>query len=84
MLRQAILVLVTAAGITAAALSAANGAGPTVGPAAISGAISSVESVSFWGRPYPYGYRWRPWACFRPRWVDRPWGGHWEHVRICR
>ncbi len=83
MLRNTIFVLVAAAGMCAAAPSLATAAGPSAGLAALAAPAANVEAVSFWARPYPYGYRWRPPACFRNVWVDSPWGGHWEHVRVC-
>ena len=83
MLHKTIFALVVVGTMSAASATVATAAGPSAGLAGLAMPASSVEPASFWGMPYPYGYRWRPAACFRHVWVDAPWGGHWEHVRVC-
>jgi hypothetical protein len=42
-----------------------------------------VVDVSFFGRPYPYGYTgWGP--CIRYVEVQTPWGPRLRRVRVCR
>jgi hypothetical protein len=55
-----------------------------VGPIALSlDARSDFLDVSFWGRPYPYGYTgWGP--CIRYVEVETRWGLRLRRVRVCR
>jgi hypothetical protein len=84
MLRNTIYALVAAAGMSVALAPAATAAGPANGLAAWRAAGSGVEQVSFWGHPFPYGYRWRRSGCVRHVRVDTPWGRRWERVWVCR
>jgi hypothetical protein len=83
MLRNTIFALVAAAGLGLATAPVATAAGPGAGLAAIAGPGSVIELASFWGRPFPYGYRWRPSGCLRPVRVETPYGWHWERVWVC-
>jgi len=43
---------------------------------------SHFQPVSFWGRPFPYGYTaWGP--CIRYEPVETTWGTRWQRVSIC-
>jgi hypothetical protein len=84
MSRNTIYALVAAAGMSVALAPAATAAGPGNGLAALASPGSGIERVSFWGRPYPYGYRYRPSGCVRHVRVDTAWGPRWERVWVCR
>lgn len=54
---------------------------------------ADVETISFWGRPYPYGYAWGAPYTFGARRgrcgyhgvrVETPTGLRWHYVRVCR
>lgn len=73
-------------GVTGFALAAT---GALAGPIFLSASATfanHVQQVSFWGRPYPYGYS-RPlplkWACYAWRPIETPVGTRYERVRIC-
>ena len=64
-----------------------------IGPASAMGPINPLAAhvsaqrdlldVSFFGRPYPYGYTgWGP--CIRYVEVETPWGPRLRRVRVCR
>jgi hypothetical protein len=70
------LALVGSAG-SASAFGPVNAIGPSVD------AQRDLLDVSFWGRPYPYGYTgWGP--CIRYVPIDTPWGLRLRRVRVCR
>jgi hypothetical protein len=74
------------AAITALTIAAA--AGPSLAmPAAPLhglGADSSVQRVTFWGRPFPYGYRWSlVRACTRYETVETPHGPRLHRIWVC-
>jgi hypothetical protein len=47
------------------------------------GVQQDLLAVSFWGRPYPYGYTgWGP--CIRYVEVETRWGLRLRRVRVCR
>jgi hypothetical protein len=49
----------------------------------VAGDTRSVVDVSFFGRPYPYGYTsWGP--CVRYVEVETRWGPRLRRVRVCR
>jgi hypothetical protein len=49
----------------------------------VAGDARSVVDVSFFGRPYPYGYTsWGP--CVRYVEVETRWGPRLRRVRVCR
>jgi hypothetical protein len=59
MVRNTMLTLIAAAGLALASLpSAALALGPGF-PATQPAASPAIEQATFWGWPYPYGYRWR-------------------------
>jgi hypothetical protein len=60
-------------------------AGPVSSPAAATIA-RQVQPATFWGRPYPYGYAWRPagrWACYAWRRIETPEGWRYARVPVC-
>ena len=53
-------------------------------PAAITAfAGSPVEQVSFWARPFPFGYSYMPGQCYKYVPEDTPKGTIWKRVWIC-
>ncbi len=57
--------------------------GPVNSISPSSGVRSDLLDVSFWGRPYPYGYTgWGP--CIRYVEVETRWGLRLRRVRVCR
>jgi hypothetical protein len=83
MLRKIIYASAAAAVFATAGMSPASAAGPSLGLAAKLGAGSLVERASFWGEPYPYGYRYRH-GCLRRVWEHTPWGRERHLVWVCR
>jgi len=57
---------------------------PQTQPPAVAPDLSvALLPVSFWGEPFPYGYRgWGP--CIRYVPVETPYGIKWRRVRVCR
>jgi hypothetical protein len=62
------------------------GSASAMGPVPIKPSLSVPQDlldVSFFGRPYPYGYTgWGP--CIRYVEVQTPWGPRLRRVRVCR
>ncbi len=85
MLRNAIFALTAAAGLGVALVSSASAAGLGAGLGALAAAAgeASARPVSFWGEPYPYGYRPRHSRCYQPARVETPYGWRWELVWVC-
>ncbi len=82
MLRTFVLAVVAAATVGAPLVAPAAAAGPGSGLAALPAAPAAIERVSFWARPFPYGYAWRN-HCVK-RVVERtPWGPRWRYVDVC-
>jgi ABC-type glycerol-3-phosphate transport system substrate-binding protein len=52
--------------------------------AALAPDASLVQTVTFWGHPYPYGYAYRHDPCVRRVRVETPRGLRWKWVRVCR
>jgi hypothetical protein len=69
------LALVGSAG-SASAFGPVNTIGPSVN------AQRDLFDVSFWGRPYPYGYT--GWGCIRYVEVQTRWGLRLRRVRVCQ
>ena len=44
---------------------------------------SPPDLVSFWGIPFPFGYRYRLGQCYIYKQVETPSGVRWERVWIC-
>ena len=44
---------------------------------------AAVESVSFWGQPFPYGYTYYRGQCYSYVPVETPTGYAWKRVFIC-
>lgn len=87
MIRKAAqLALISASAIMGASLLSPAGAIPAY-PVALSPAASTstVQSVSFWGLPYPYGFQYRsPWlGCSSYSYVHRRYRGRTVRVRVC-
>jgi hypothetical protein len=73
--------------VTAAALCASVGTSSalTVTPLQTIGTSAIVQKVTFWGRPFPYGYNWSVIkACTRYEPVETAHGTHMERVWVCR
>jgi hypothetical protein len=63
--------------------SSAQAFGPVNPIGALLDTLSDLQDVSFWGRPYPYGYTgWGP--CIRYVEVETRWGLRLRRVRVCR
>lgn len=62
------------------------GSAQAFGPVSPAGSLAGrgpLLDVSFWGRPYPYGYTgWGP--CVRYVEVETRWGLRLRRVRVCR
>jgi hypothetical protein len=59
------------------------GAAP-MAPGIMSGQIPpQIEQVSFWARPYPFGYVYTPGQCYIHVPEDTPKGTIWRRVWIC-
>jgi len=43
----------------------------------------AVNQASFWGLPYPYGYRYRSNRCVRQVRVETEFGWRWKRVWVC-
>jgi len=47
-------------------------------------ALAPAEKATFWGRPYPYGYAYKPTSsCHIRRHVHGPSGWYWKQVNTC-
>lgn len=84
MSRKTIYAFAAAAVVAAVGLTPAAAAGPgnALALAAKLSAGSLVEPASYWGEPYPYGYRWR-YGCLRRVAERTPWGREWHLVWVC-
>lgn len=47
-------------------------------------AVPAAEHVSFWGRPFPYGYAYRRGGCTRIVRVETPDGWRVKRIWVCR
>jgi hypothetical protein len=54
-----------------------------IAPPAMMALSAPVESVSFWGQPFPSGYTYFPGQCYRYVQVETPNGYAWRRVWIC-
>jgi len=50
----------------------------------VPGSDTSVLPASFWGEPYPYGYRYQRRQCVRHVLVETPAGPRWQTFYVCR
>src|SRR5580704_14024302 len=82
MYRKAVCAFAAALALGATGGSA-SAAGPSNGLAAGHVIAPAIERVSYWGEPYPYGYRWRL-GCLRHVAEETPWGRRWHLVWVCR
>jgi len=70
--------------IGATGLSGVSHAAPTFPVDLAAKAAPAAEHVSFWGRPFPYGYAYRRGGCTRIIRVETPDGWRVKRVWICR
>jgi hypothetical protein len=47
-------------------------------------AHSSVTPASFWGEPFPFGYRYQRRQCIRHLLIETPNGPRWTKIFVCR
>jgi ABC-type glycerol-3-phosphate transport system substrate-binding protein len=77
------LVLAAITALTVAAAAGPSSAMPAASLQALR-ADSSVQQVTFWGRPFPYGYRWSlVRACTRYETVETPRGPRLHRIWVC-
>jgi hypothetical protein len=43
-----------------------------------------VVQASFWGEPFPFGYRYKRGQCIRYVPVETPYGLQWRRIIVCR
>jgi hypothetical protein len=46
-------------------------------------AHSSVTPASFWGEPFPFGYRYQRRQCIRHLLIETPNGPRWTRIFVC-
>jgi hypothetical protein len=44
---------------------------------------SSMTLASFWGEPFPFGYRYQRRQCIRYLLIDTPHGPRWTKILVC-
>jgi hypothetical protein len=82
MVRNGVRAVILGAMMTVGCLATA-GAAP-IAPSAMTALITpAAESVSFWGWPFPFGYRYMPGQCYMRAHVETPRGLVWRRVFIC-
>ena len=83
MARRILLVLAISALLVTSIASSSNAA--PISPVDIArGATADVEHASFWGLPFPYGYRYRHGRGLRHVYVARRYGMRCQRVLVCR
>jgi hypothetical protein len=83
MLHTSLRAVIVGALMTVGCLGAAHAA--PIAPAAMTTlSHPSVKSVSFWGRPFPWGYRYFPGQCYAQVSEETSTGYVWRRVWICR
>ncbi len=64
--------------------SVATASAAPIAPSAMTALIvPPTQSVSFWGWPFPFGYRYLPGQCYTRVHAETPRGRTWRRVWIC-
>lgn len=84
MTSRTLLGLAIAGVVAVGAFASSAGAAP-ISPVSLAGmSASEIDQVSFWGLPYPYGYRYRPGRGFRHVYGVRRHAARCQKVMVCR
>ncbi len=78
-------VLVIGAVVASALLALGNAQAAPIAPIGQALAFGSdVSGASFWGEPFPFGYRYKRRQCVRYIPVETPYGVRWQRIVVCR
>jgi hypothetical protein len=82
MVRNSLRTVIVGALITIGCLAPASAA--PIAPSAVTTQIGAhAYFVSFWGIPFPFGYRYLPGQCYKYEQEETPEGLVWRRVWIC-
>jgi len=82
MVRNGLRIAIVGALISIGCLTTARAA--PIAPSAMTALIGSpAHFVSFWGKPFPFGYRYRPGQCYMHVQEESPQGPVWRRVWVC-